>query len=39
MAGTLTTTAPDLVLQNIMMSIDGVNQRLGDPKLQKITGK
>ena len=39
MAGTLTTTAPDLVLQNIMMSIDGVNQRLGNPKLQRITGK
>ena len=37
MAGTLFTAAPDQVLQNIMMSVDGVNQRLGNPKLEKVT--
>jgi hypothetical protein len=36
MAGTLFTSAPDTTLQNIMMSVDGVNQRLGNPRLEKI---
>ena len=37
MAGTLFTAAPDRLLQNIMMSVDGENQRLGNPLLEKIT--
>jgi uncharacterized protein DUF1579 len=35
MRGTLFTASPDHVLQNIMMSVDGVNQRLGNPELAK----
>jgi hypothetical protein len=36
MAGTLFTSAPDRYTQNIMMSVDGVNQRLGNPLLDKV---
>ena len=36
MAGTLFTASPDRTLQNIMMSVDGVNQRLGNPQLEKV---
>jgi hypothetical protein len=36
MAGTLFTSAPDRYTQNIMMSVDGVNQRLGNPHLDKV---
>ena len=36
MTGTLFTASPDRALQNIMMSVDGVNQRLGNPMLSKI---
>jgi hypothetical protein len=38
MAGTLFTSAPDRILQNIMMSVDGVNQRLGNPQLDRVSG-
>jgi hypothetical protein len=38
MAGTLFTAAPDRLIQNIMMSVDGVNQRLGNPQLDKVSG-
>lgn len=37
MAGTLFTSAPDRYTQNIMMSVDGVNQRLGNPQLEKVS--
>ncbi len=37
MAGTLFTSAPDRYVQNIMMSVDGVNQRLGNPQLDKVS--
>ena len=36
MAGTLFTSAPGRYTQNIMMSVDGVNQRLGNPQLDKV---
>jgi len=36
MAGTFFTAAPGRMLQNIMMSVDGVNQRLGNPQLDKV---